>query len=103
MGWMMGWIGSKAKISFYFNTTWRTLPPPFQSLSGHHVRATVRHERLEQPGLRSHDPNFALGDLDALCERAKMVAAVTAPFKPDTLARGVGELAEHLRRDRLAP
>jgi hypothetical protein len=32
-----------------------------------------------------------------------MVAAVAAAFKPNTLARGAGEFAEHLRRDRLAP
>jgi len=34
----------------------------------------VRYERLEQPGLRSHDPNLTFRDLDALSERAQMVA-----------------------------
>ena len=77
--------------------------PPFQSLRGHRVCATVRHERLEQPGLRSHDTNLAFGDLDALGERAKMVTAVATAFEPYTLARGTGEFAEHLQRDCLAP
>jgi hypothetical protein len=35
--------------------------------------------------------------------RAQVVAVVTAPFKTNTLARGLGESAEHMRRDRLAP
>ena len=84
---------------------WVRIPlrPPFQSLSGHAARAAVRHERLEQPGLRSHDTNLAIGDLDTLGERAKMVTAVAATFKPDALARGAGKLGQHLRRDRLTP
>jgi hypothetical protein len=32
-----------------------------------------------------------------------MVAAVSSSFKPDTLARGMGKPAEHLRRNSLAP
>ncbi|WP_219993569.1 hypothetical protein [Asticcacaulis tiandongensis] len=32
-----------------------------------------------------------------------MVAAIAAAFQPDTLAGGRGELAQHLRRDRLLP
>ena len=32
-----------------------------------------------------------------------MIAAVAAAFEPDALAGGPGELAQHLRRDRLAP
>jgi hypothetical protein len=44
-------------------------------LCGHCVCAAVRYERLEQPGLRSHDPNLTFSDLDALSERAQMVAA----------------------------
>lgn len=32
-----------------------------------------------------------------------MIAAIASPFKADTLARGAGELTQHLRRDRLAP
>jgi hypothetical protein len=32
-----------------------------------------------------------------------MVAAITTPFKADTLARGMGKPAEHLRRNSLAP
>jgi hypothetical protein len=72
-------------------------------LSGHADCATVRHERLEQPGLRSHDPHLAVTDFDPLSERAKMVTAVAAAFEPDTLSRGAGKLIEHLRRDCLAP
>jgi hypothetical protein len=62
-------------------------PPPFQSLSGHCVCAAVRHKRLEQPGLRSHDADLAFSNLDALGERAKMVTAVAAAFKPGYLSR----------------
>jgi hypothetical protein len=73
-----------------------------QSLSGHCACATVRHERLEQPGLRSHDADLAFGHLDPLGERAKMVATLAAAFKSDALAGGPGELTQHLRRNRLA-
>ena len=79
------------------------LSPPLQSPSGHCVCAAVRHERLEQPRLRSHDADLAFGDLDALGERAKMVAAIAAAFEVDALACGACELAEHLWRNRLAP
>jgi hypothetical protein len=58
---------------------------------GHAAYATIRHERLEQPGLRSHDPNFTVCDLDVLREHTKMVAAVASPFKQDVLARGTGK------------
>ena len=56
----------------------------------------LRHffgERLEQPGLRSHDPDVSLGDLDTLGERAQMVAAIAAAFETDALAGGRSELA----------
>ena len=79
------------------------LPPPFQPLRGHFVCAAVRHQRLEQPGLRSHDADLAFGDLDPLGERAQVIAAIAAAFEPDALAGGAGKLAEHLWRDRLAP
>src|SRR5215475_11473384 len=59
----------------------------FQSLSGHCVCAAVCHERLEQPRLRSHDPNLALGDLDTLGKRAQVVAAVAAAVEPEDKAR----------------
>ncbi|HTS93866.1 MAG TPA: hypothetical protein VMG55_17770 [Stellaceae bacterium] len=39
--------------------------------------------------------------LDALGERAEMVAAVAAAVDPDPLARCPGELLDHLRRDGL--
>src|SRR5262245_48690386 len=60
-------------------------------------------QRLEQTGLRSHHPDYAGIDLDALGERAQVVAAIAAAFEPDAPARRAGEGAEHLRRDRLAP
>lgn len=41
-------------------------PPPLQSLSGHCAYAAARHQRLKQLGLRSHDPNLAVRDLDTL-------------------------------------
>ncbi|HTR11909.1 MAG TPA: hypothetical protein VMI72_01320 [Roseiarcus sp.] len=87
------------------NHSWVRIPPlpPLQSLSGHGVYAKVRHEGLEQPGLRSDDPHLALGDLDPLGERAEMVAAVAAAFEPDALARGARKAAQHLRRHGLAP
>ncbi len=75
--------------------------PPLKSLSGHYVCATALPLRLKQSGLRSHDADLALGDIDPLSERAKMVAAVASVFEPDALARGAGEVAQHLRCDRL--
>ena len=84
---------------------WVRIPPlpPLQSLSGHCVYATARHQRLKQPGLRSHDPDLAGIDLDALSQRAQMVAAIASTFQPDTLTRCRGELSQHLRRDGLLP
>ena len=63
--------------------------PPFQSLSGHCVYAITRYQRLKQAGFRSHDPNLAFGNLDALGERAEVVAAIAAAFSADTLTRGL--------------
>ena len=37
--------------------------------------------------------------LDTLRQRAQVIAAITAAFEPDALARGFSELAQHLRRD----
>ena len=71
------------------------------TLSGHCVYAVFSDERLEQPGLRSHDPNLAFRDLDALGERAQVVAAIAAALKADALAGGLGEGADHLRSDGL--
>ena len=62
------------------------------SLSATSVPEWALHLRRRSPqasgaaGFRSHDADLAIGDLDPLGERAKMVAAVAAPFKPDTLA-----------------
>lgn len=42
--------------------------------------ALVGGERPQQIGPRPHDPDFALSDLKALRERAKMIAAV-APIR----------------------
>jgi hypothetical protein len=47
-------------------------------LSGHCVYAIARYQRLEQPGFRSHDPNLALGNFDALGECAEVVTAIAA-------------------------
>ena len=50
---------------------------------------------------RDFDPMIGTSpvtDLDPPSERAKMVATVAAAVKPDTLARGAGEFAQHLRR-----
>ncbi|MCO6178446.1 hypothetical protein [Ciceribacter sp. RN22] len=46
------------------------------SLSGHCVYATSRYQRLKQPGLRSRDADLAFCDLDALCQRAQVIAAI---------------------------
>lgn len=79
------------------------LPPPFQSQTGHCVYAITRYQRLKQPGFRSHDTHFTLGNLDALGKRAEMVAAIAPAFYADTLTCSFGEFAQHLRRDGLAP
>ncbi|WP_395710443.1 hypothetical protein [Reyranella sp.] len=61
----------------------------------------MRHQGLEQPGLRSHDPDLADIHLDTLGERAQMVPAIAAAFNLDTLPRCAGELVQRLRRHRL--
>lgn len=103
-GWVAEWLKAPVlKTGRPARVSWVRIPPhpPFQSLRGHCVCANVRHQRLERPGLRSHDADLALRDFDALGERAEMVAPVAAAFEAETLTRGAGEFAEHLRRHSL--
>jgi hypothetical protein len=58
-------------------------------------------QRLKQIAFRADDPDFAVCDLDALGERAEMIAAMAAAVDPDPLARRPGEPLDHLRRDGL--
>jgi hypothetical protein len=65
--------------------------PPLQSLSGHFGCAIVRYKRLEQPGLRSHDPHVAIADLDPLGEHVKVLPVIGAIRIALPLAGDFGE------------
>jgi hypothetical protein len=54
---------------------------------------------LKQIAFRADDTDLAVGNLDALGERAEVIATVAAAIDPDPLARRPGELLDHLRRD----
>lgn len=58
-------------------------------------------DRVSPATLRFHDTDFLARDLDPLCERAEVIAAIAATVDPHTLLRRPGELADHLRRNRL--
>ena len=58
-------------------------------------------ESLKQTAFRADDTNLAICDLDALSERAEVVAAISAAIDPHPLPRCPGELADHDGRDRL--
>jgi hypothetical protein len=45
------------------------------------------------------DANRVVGNFDALCERAQMVAAIAAVFQPCPLAHLAGEGFEHVGAD----
>ena len=81
------------------------LPPPLQNRTANAKRSRLYAGRggqcLNQIALRADDADLALGDLDALSERAEMVAAIAAALDPDPLPRRPGEPLDHLRRDGL--
>src|SRR6185437_1392871 len=81
------------------------LPPPLQNRTANAKRSRLYAGRggqcLNQIALRADDADLALGDLDALSERAEMVAAIAAALDPDPLACRPGEALNHLRRDGL--
>jgi hypothetical protein len=54
---------------------------------------------VKQIALRADDADLTVSHLDALGERAEMVAAVAPAIDPDPLARRPGEPLDHLRRD----
>ena len=56
---------------------------------------------LKQVAFRADDADLAVRNLDALGERAEMVATIAAAVDPDTLARRPGEPPDHFRRDGL--
>lgn len=56
-------------------------------MNGHRSYAVFSDQRLEQPGFRSDDPNLTIRDLDALGERAEMVASIAAAFEADAALR----------------
>ncbi|EPH0448317.1 hypothetical protein ACVT5G_002377 [Pseudomonas aeruginosa] len=58
-------------------------------------------QRSQQFRLRSHDANLVVGDLDALRQRAQVVAAVAAIVEPDPFAGLPGEPLEHVGGDTL--
>src|SRR5579872_6397944 len=63
--------------------------------------ASSGSERLKQAAFRADDADLSVSHLDAVGERAEMIAAVTAAIDPDPLARRPGEPLDHLWRDRL--
>ena len=73
-------IGAVSKTVVGLRPPWVRIPPspPLQSLSGHCVSASLRCDRLEQPGLRSDDPDLAFRHLDTLGQGAQVVAAEAA-------------------------
>jgi hypothetical protein len=77
--------------------------PPLQNRTANaeHSRfyAGGGSQRLKQIAFRADDADLAVRDLDALGERAEMVAAIAAAIDPDALARRPGEPLDHLRRD----
>jgi hypothetical protein len=60
-----------------------------------------RRQGAQQFRLRSDDANFLVGDLDALSQRAQMIAAVAAIFQPDALVGHAGEGFDHIRAESL--
>ena len=58
-------------------------------------------QRWQQVVFRSHNPDLALRNFDALGKCAKMVATITAAGKANALASDLGELVEHRRGYRL--
>ncbi|WP_433950972.1 hypothetical protein [Brevundimonas bullata] len=57
---------------------------------------------MKQFGLRSHDTNFFVGDLDALGEGAQVIPPIAASFDAHLVARGAGERIDHVGRDGVA-
>ncbi|MCU0910229.1 MAG: hypothetical protein MUE98_02440, partial [Rhodobacteraceae bacterium] len=51
---------------------------------------------MEQPGLRSDDPDLAFCHLDALGEGAQVVAAEAAAGQAHAVARSLGEAVQHV-------
>jgi len=71
---------------------------------GRRCCAGRRRPRRPKPRSKAVAPRvifWVLRHFDALGKRAEMVAAVTAVLSPHALFRRPGELADHLRRDRL--
>ena len=81
------------------------LPPPLQNRTANAGRSRFcagrGGERLKQSAFRADDADLAVSNLDALGERAEMVAAVAAAVDPYALACRPGEPLDHLRRDGL--
>ena len=79
--------------------------PPLQNRTANAGRSRLYAgrggQRLKQIALRANDADLAASDLDALGERAEMIASIAAAVDPDALARRPGEPLDHLRRDGL--
>ncbi|MDQ4419132.1 hypothetical protein OOT33_01570 [Sphingobium sp. DEHP117] len=56
---------------------------------------------MQQVAYRAENPDLPDIDLHALRQRAHMIAAIAATLNSHPLARGGGELCEHVRRDQL--
>ena len=69
-----------------FSVDKQTPSPPFRNRNANAARrrfyAADRSKSPQQRRFRSHDPDFAVGDLHPLSERAKMVAPVVVPENP---------------------
>ena len=107
-----GWVAERLKAAVLktavrASVPWVRIPPhpPLQNRTANAGRSRLYAgrggQRLKQIAFRADDADLAVGDLDALGERAEMVAAIAAAVDPDPLARRPGEPLDHLRRDRL--
>ncbi|MBU2031572.1 MAG: hypothetical protein KKG69_01870 [Alphaproteobacteria bacterium] len=56
-------------------------------------------KRSQEVGLRSHDANLVVSDLDALSQSAQMIPPIAALFEMKTLACCLGEAPDHCRAD----
>src|SRR5579872_2102057 len=61
--------------------------------------ASSGSERLKQIAFRADDADLAVCDLDALGERAEVVAPIATAVDPDPLTRRPGEFLDHGGRD----
>lgn len=68
----------------------------------HSIASSGRHERLEEPWLRTHNPDFVCSHLDTLDQRLDVASTETTVTRPDLLARFDPKSAQKLGRQPFA-